>query len=46
MGVAHNDPSFVQIGPKKTIFKRFYQLFFRTTGLQHKVLVLPILGQK
>ena len=25
---------------QKTIFKRFYQLFFRTTGLQHKLLTL------
>ena len=24
----------------KTIFKRFYQFFFRTTGLQHKLLKL------
>ena len=33
-------PFFVQIGPKKTIFKRFYQLFFRTNGFQHKLLIL------
>ena len=39
LGVAHNDTFFVQIGPKK-IFKRFYQLFFRTNGLQHKLLIL------
>ena len=38
--MAHNDPFFVQIGHKKTIFKKFYQLFFRTTGLQHKLLKL------
>ena len=25
---------------KKTIFKRFYQLFFRTAGLQYKLLIL------
>ena len=25
---------------QKTIFKRFYQLFFGTTGLQHKLLIL------
>ena len=25
---------------QKTIFKRFYQLFFRTNGLQHKLLIL------
>ena len=34
MGVAHNDPIFVKIGPK------FYQLFFRTAGLQQKLLIL------
>ena len=36
LGVAHNDPFFVQIGPKNN----FYQLFFRTNGLQHMLLVL------
>ena len=40
LGVVHNDFLFVQIGPKKTIFKRFYQLFFKTSGLQHKLLIL------
>ena len=40
LDVAHNDPFFVQIGSQKTIFKRFYQLFFRTNGLQHKLLKL------
>ena len=35
MGVAQNDPLFVQI-----FFLRFYQLFFRNAGLQHKLLVL------
>ena len=40
LGVAHNDPFFVQIVPQKTIFKRFYQLFFGTNGLQHQVLIL------
>ena len=40
MSVAHNDPFSVQIGFKKTIFKRIYQLFFRTVGLQHKLLTL------
>ena len=39
-GVTHSEPFFVQIGPKKTIFKRFYQHFFRTTRLQHKLLIL------
>ena len=39
-GVAHNDPFYVQIGPQKTIFQRFYQHFFRTNGLQHKLLIL------
>ena len=40
LGSAHNDPLFVQIGSNKTIFKRFYQLVFRTAGLQHKLLIL------
>ena len=40
LGSAHNDPIFVQIGSNKTIFKRFYQLVFRTAGLQHKLLIL------
>ena len=40
VGVAHNDPIFVKIGPKKRIFKTFYQLFFRTAGLQQKLLIL------
>ena len=40
LGVAHND-LFVEIGSKKT-FKRFYQLFFRTAGLQHKLLILIV----
>ena len=40
LGMTHNDPFFVQIGPKKTIFKWFYQLFFRTNRLQHKLLIL------
>ena len=40
VGVVHNDPFFVQIGSKKTIPWRFYQFFFRTTGLQHKLLTL------
>ena len=39
-GVTHSEPFFVQTGPKKTIFKRFYQHFFRTTRLQHKLLIL------
>ena len=42
MSVAHNDPFSVQIGFKKTIFKRFYKLFFRTAGLQHKLLKLIV----
>ena len=40
VGVVHNDLLFVQIGPQKTLFKRFYQLFSRTAGLQHKLLIL------
>ena len=42
LGMAHNDPFSVQIGSKKTIFKRFYQLFFRTAGLQHNLLILIV----
>ena len=42
LGVAHNDPFPVQVESKKTIFKRFYQLFFRTAGLQHKLLILIV----
>ena len=42
LGVAYNDPFSVQIGSKKTIFKRFYQLFFRTAGLQHKLSILIV----
>ena len=30
----------MKIRPNKTIFKRFYQLFFKTTGLQHNLLIL------
>ena len=37
--VAHNDPFFVQIGPKKH-FLRGFPIFFRTNGLQHKLLIL------
>ena len=32
----------MQIGSKKTIFIRFYQLFFRTAGFQHKLLILIV----
>ena len=42
LGVAHNNPFSVQIGSKETIFKRFYQLFFRTAGLQHKLSILIV----
>ena len=44
LGVAHNDPFSVQIGSKKTTFKfkRFYQIFFRTAGLQNKLLILIV----
>ena len=38
--MAHND-LFVEIESKKT-FKRFYQLFFRTAGLQQKLLILIV----
>ena len=33
-------PCLCKLGTKKTIFKRFYQLFFRTTGLQQELLIL------
>ena len=39
MGVAHADPFLVQIGPKKAILEVLLN-FFRTTGVQHKLLVL------
>ena len=42
LGVVHNDPFSMQIGSKKTIFQRFYQLFFRTAGFQHKLLILIV----
>ena len=44
--MVHNDLLFVQIGPQKTLFKRFYQLFSRTAGLQHKLLILIIESPK
>ena len=42
--MAHNDPFSIQIGSKKTIFKRFYQLFFffKTAGFQHNLLILIV----
>ena len=46
LGVAHNDPFSVQIGSKKTIYKRFYQLFLRTAGLQHKLFKLIVSSNK
>ena len=42
LGMVHNDPFSVQIGSKKTILNRFYQLFFRTAGLQHKLFKLVV----
>ena len=42
LGVAHNDFFSVETGSTKTIFKRFYQLFFRTAGLQHNLLILIV----
>ena len=42
LGVVHDDPFSMQIGSKKTIFQRFYQLFFRTAGFQHKLLILIV----
>ena len=42
LGVVHNNLFSVQIGSEKTIFKRFYQLFLRTSGLQHKLLLLIV----
>ena len=40
LGMALNDPFFTQTGSKKNFLKRFYQLLFGTTGLQHKLLIL------
>ena len=37
LGVVHNDTFSMQIGSKNTIFKRFYQLFFRTAGFQQVI---------
>ena len=37
--MAYANPFVVQIGPKNAIFKG-YQIFFRTTGLQQKLLKL------
>ena len=42
LGVVHNNLFSVQIGSEKTIFKRFYQLFFETSGLQHKLLIIIV----
>ena len=44
--MVHNDLLFVQIVPQKTLFKRFYQPFSRTAGLQHKLLILIIESSK
>ena len=42
MGVAQSDPFFAQVGSKNGNFWRFYHIFFffRTTGLQLKLLIL------
>ena len=40
MGVAHSDTFFAQAGPKNGNFYRFYQIIFRTTGLQLNLLIL------
>ena len=40
MGVAHSDTFFAQVGPKNGNFYRFYQIIFRTTGLQLNLLIL------
>ena len=40
MGVAHSDTFFAQVGPKNDNFYRFYQIIFRTTGLQLNLLIL------
>ena len=39
LGMVHND-TFLWV--QKTIFKRFYQLFFRTARFQHKLLILIV----
>ena len=38
--MVHVDLFVVQIGAEKAIFKRFYQIFFGTIGLQQKLLIL------
>ena len=45
LGLAHTDLSVVQIGSEKAIFRGFTKFFFRTTGLQQKLLGV-VLGVK
>ena len=43
MGVAHNDPFSVQINwVQKNNFEEVLPAFFRTAGLQHKLLILIV----
>ena len=38
--MGHTDPFFVQVGQKMTIFRGFNNFYFRTNGLQLKLLIL------
>ena len=38
--MAHSDPFFEQVWSKNGNFQRFYQISFRTTGLQLNLLIL------
>ena len=38
--VCPNDPFLVETGPKKQFLRGFTNFFFRTTGMQHKLLIL------
>ena len=40
LGMAHEDPSFAQVGLKNSNFQRFQQNFFRTNGFQLNFLIL------
>ena len=40
MRMANDCPFFVKIGPKKQFFQGFVNFFFRTSGLQHQLLIL------
>ena len=46
LGVVHNDPFFMQIGSKKTIFQRFYQLFSELLDFRAQVINIIIVSSK